>query len=193
MAGSLPPEGGGKGAHWPGLHHVHHAEGRTHCDRWQGEAVSDKASLVLFFMQLIEPSRTFTLLCVRTKEGGAVKLWDQEMKRCRVFQLETGQQVECVRSVCRGKVRSNHLHPVILLSQDIVTTMSFLVPLRERSWWGRRTGRSSKSGRRMQHPTCCWTAMHGGESAVWRRILLKRSASLLAMTPPSAYGTSPTR
>ncbi|XP_068597059.1 echinoderm microtubule-associated protein-like 6 [Brachionichthys hirsutus] len=38
-----------------------------------------------------------------TKEGGAVKLWDQEMKRCRAFQLETGRQVECVRSVCRGK------------------------------------------------------------------------------------------
>ncbi|KAG8014924.1 Echinoderm microtubule-associated protein-like 6 [Nibea albiflora] len=39
-----------------------------------------------------------------TKEGGAVKLWDQEMKRCRAFQLETGQPVENVRSVCRGKV-----------------------------------------------------------------------------------------
>ncbi|XP_045150033.1 echinoderm microtubule-associated protein-like 6 [Echinops telfairi] len=38
-----------------------------------------------------------------TKEGGAVKLWDQEMKRCRAFQLETGQLVECVRSVCRSK------------------------------------------------------------------------------------------
>ncbi|XP_047458383.1 echinoderm microtubule-associated protein-like 6 isoform X2 [Mugil cephalus] len=37
-----------------------------------------------------------------TKEGGAVKLWDQEMKRCRAFQLESGRQVECVRSVCRG-------------------------------------------------------------------------------------------
>lgn len=45
-------------------------------------------------------------VCVigRTKEGGAVKLWDQEMKRCRAFQLETGQLVENVRSVCRGKV-----------------------------------------------------------------------------------------
>lgn len=31
-------------------------------------------------------------------------MWDQEMKRCRAFQLETGQPVECVRSVCRGKV-----------------------------------------------------------------------------------------
>lgn len=38
-----------------------------------------------------------------------MKLWDQEMKRCRAFQLETGQQVECVRSVCRGKVRTLHL------------------------------------------------------------------------------------
>uniref|UniRef100_A0A3P9CCP9 Uncharacterized protein n=1 Tax=Maylandia zebra TaxID=106582 RepID=A0A3P9CCP9_9CICH len=33
--------------------------------------------------------------------GGAVKLWDQEMKRCRAFQLETGQPVESVRS---GKI-----------------------------------------------------------------------------------------
>lgn len=30
-------------------------------------------------------------------------MWDQEMKRCRAFQLETGQLVECVRSVCRGR------------------------------------------------------------------------------------------
>ena len=48
---------------------------------------------------------------ISTKEGGAVKLWDQEMKRCRAFQLETGQQVECVRSVCRGKVSlAQHTH-----------------------------------------------------------------------------------
>lgn len=51
---------------------------------------------------------SFQTVCVRvidrTKEGGAVKLWDQEMKRCRAFQLETGQLVENVRSVCRGKV-----------------------------------------------------------------------------------------
>lgn len=49
-------------------------------------------------------SMTFVGVIDRTKEGGAVKLWDQEMKRCRAFQLETGQQVENVRSVCRGKV-----------------------------------------------------------------------------------------
>uniref|UniRef100_A0A3B3IJQ9 EMAP like 6 n=1 Tax=Oryzias latipes TaxID=8090 RepID=A0A3B3IJQ9_ORYLA len=45
----------------------------------------------------------------RTKEGGAVKLWDQEMKRCRAFQLETGQPVENVRSVCRGKIQGKIL------------------------------------------------------------------------------------
>lgn len=49
-------------------------------------------------------SEMFAGVSDRTKEGGAVKLWDQEMKRCRAFQLETGQLVENVRSVCRGKV-----------------------------------------------------------------------------------------
>ena len=44
-------------------------------------------------------------LC-RSKEGGALKLWDQELKRCRAFRLETGQIIDCVRSVCRGKVTS---------------------------------------------------------------------------------------
>lgn len=34
-----------------------------------------------------------------------MKLWDQELKRCRAFRLETGQTTDCVRSVCRGKVR----------------------------------------------------------------------------------------
>lgn len=38
-----------------------------------------------------------------SKEGGAVKLWDQELRRCRAFKLETGQVTDCVRSVCRGK------------------------------------------------------------------------------------------
>uniref|UniRef100_A0A3Q2XCV2 EMAP like 5 n=1 Tax=Hippocampus comes TaxID=109280 RepID=A0A3Q2XCV2_HIPCM len=38
-----------------------------------------------------------------SKEGGALKLWDQELKRCRAFRLETGQVIDCVRSVCRGK------------------------------------------------------------------------------------------
>ncbi|XP_013391678.1 echinoderm microtubule-associated protein-like 6 [Lingula anatina] len=37
------------------------------------------------------------------KESGAVKLWDQEMKRCRSFQLDSGAQVDVVKSVCRTK------------------------------------------------------------------------------------------
>nr|XP_046163640.1 echinoderm microtubule-associated protein-like 5 isoform X2 [Oncorhynchus gorbuscha] len=38
-----------------------------------------------------------------SKDGGALKLWDQELKRCRAFRLETGQIIDCVRSVCRVK------------------------------------------------------------------------------------------
>ncbi|GAB5573088.1 echinoderm microtubule-associated protein-like 5 isoform X3 [Prionailurus iriomotensis] len=38
-----------------------------------------------------------------SREGGAVKLWDQELRRCRAFRLDTGQATDCVRSVCRGK------------------------------------------------------------------------------------------
>lgn len=41
-----------------------------------------------------------------------------------------------------------------------------LVFLRVRSWWGRKTARSSRSGRRMRRPTCCWTVTLGGESGV---------------------------
>ncbi|KAH0502383.1 Echinoderm microtubule-associated protein-like 5 [Microtus ochrogaster] len=45
-----------------------------------------------------------------SKEGGAVKLWDQELRRCRAFRLETGQVTDCVRSVCRGKKMLNKVN-----------------------------------------------------------------------------------
>ncbi|XP_077993248.1 echinoderm microtubule-associated protein-like 6 [Glandiceps talaboti] len=38
-----------------------------------------------------------------SKDGGAVKLWDQELKRCRAFGLDSGHKVDVVRSVCRAK------------------------------------------------------------------------------------------
>ena len=50
---------------------------------------SDKILLVIFLSR-------------NTKEGVAIKLWDQEMKRCRSLSLGPGPCV--VRSVCRGKV-----------------------------------------------------------------------------------------
>ncbi|KAH0620443.1 hypothetical protein JD844_020897 [Phrynosoma platyrhinos] len=50
---------------------------------------------------LVSPSAIINIV---SKEGGAVKLWDQELRRCRAFRLETGQTIDCVRSVCRGKV-----------------------------------------------------------------------------------------
>ncbi|KAL7992619.1 hypothetical protein Chor_016875 [Crotalus horridus] len=45
-----------------------------------------------------------------SKEGGALKLWDQELRRCRAFRLETGQVIDCVRSVCRGKKMVNKVN-----------------------------------------------------------------------------------
>lgn len=33
-----------------------------------------------------------------------MKLWDQEMKRCRSFTLGSGSKIDVVKSVCRYKV-----------------------------------------------------------------------------------------
>ncbi|KAJ8309461.1 hypothetical protein KUTeg_014335 [Tegillarca granosa] len=39
-----------------------------------------------------------------SRENGPVKLWDQEMKRCRAFPLhESGKKLDVVKSVCRTK------------------------------------------------------------------------------------------
>lgn len=59
-----------------------------------------------------------------------MKLWDQEMKRCRAFQLETGRLVECVRSVCRGKVRTFYFKiPSIFISFICPSSSSSVPPL----------------------------------------------------------------
>ena len=51
-------------------------------------------------------NNVFFLIYVRNlKDGGSVKLWDQEMKRCRSFNLGSGSAVDVVKSVCRQKVR----------------------------------------------------------------------------------------
>ncbi|XP_064621338.1 echinoderm microtubule-associated protein-like 6 [Lineus longissimus] len=39
----------------------------------------------------------------RSKDGGPVKLWDQEMKRCRAFNIDTKDDITVVKSVCREK------------------------------------------------------------------------------------------
>ncbi|XP_038072339.1 echinoderm microtubule-associated protein-like 6 [Patiria miniata] len=39
----------------------------------------------------------------KSKDSGPVKLWDQEMKRCRAFQLGTGNTMDVIKSVCRCK------------------------------------------------------------------------------------------
>jgi len=37
-----------------------------------------------------------------SKENRSVKIWDQEMKKCRMFQLSSGSEQPVPRSVCRG-------------------------------------------------------------------------------------------
>lgn len=65
------------------------------------QACIDRIAVIDSFIHSI---CNFSLYYTSSKEGGAVKLWDQELRRCRAFRLETGQIIDCVRSVCRGKV-----------------------------------------------------------------------------------------
>lgn len=51
----------------------------------------------------------YKALCLcfgRSKDSGPVKLWDQEMKRCRAFPLKepSAGKADVVKSVCRAKV-----------------------------------------------------------------------------------------
>jgi microtubule-associated protein-like 6 len=46
----------------------------------------------------------------RNKDGGPVKLWDQEMKRCRAFNIDTKDDISVVKSVCREKVGGTRVH-----------------------------------------------------------------------------------
>lgn len=155
MEGSLPAEGGGQSSHWTCLHHVHHTKRRPYCHRRERTAVRNllvsymivRLCLICYFMNSAN-------VCgrVRTKEGGAVKLWDQEMKRCRAFQLETGQVVDCVRSVCRGKVSntysylSDFINGHCIFNLNVVLDISHV--LRGKSWWEQRMERSLRLGRR---------------------------------------------
>ena len=52
---------------------------------------------------------------VRAKDNGAVKLWDQEMKRCRAFPLrDHGSKCDVVKSVCRIKVHLDTFRSIFL-------------------------------------------------------------------------------
>lgn len=57
------------------------------------------------------------MCCRSLKEGGCVKLWDQEMKRCRAYQIDTGGDVDIIKSVCRIKV-----HRLWCVSMSSLTT-----------------------------------------------------------------------
>lgn len=70
----------------------------------------------------------------RGLDGGPVKLWDQEMKRCRAFQLNTGQEVDIVKSVTRVKVSALLISSVVLARQDRLGP--FQCVLQKRVLWG---------------------------------------------------------
>nr|KAG5687806.1 hypothetical protein BaRGS_005436 [Batillaria attramentaria] len=66
-----------------------------------------------------------------TKDSGPVKLWDQEMKRCRAFPLrESGSKADVIKSVCRykGKIlvgtRDNDIYEVNEKSGSITVLMA---------------------------------------------------------------------
>ena len=60
------------------------------------------------------------LCCCSGREGGPVKLWDQEMRRCRAFQIETGQKTDVVKSVSRCKVTA----PFVVIFSTVQVAMS---------------------------------------------------------------------
>ncbi|OCT79280.1 hypothetical protein XELAEV_18026090mg [Xenopus laevis] len=96
-----------------------------------------------------------------TKEGGAVKLWDQEMKRCRAFQLETGQTLDCVRSVCRGKGKvlvGTKNGEIIEVGEKTAASNIIMNGHVEGEIWGLAT-----------HPSkeICLTASNDGTARIW--------------------------
>ena len=45
------------------------------------------------------------IMTCRLKDSGPVKLWDQDMKRCKAFTISEGvKKADIVKSVCRLKV-----------------------------------------------------------------------------------------
>jgi len=64
-------------------------------------AWSHTCAIVPSFLSLVAFSRHYWF-CRRSNEGGAVKLWDQEMRRCRAFQVSA----TVIKSVSRLKVRT---------------------------------------------------------------------------------------
>lgn len=110
----------------------------------------------------------------RSKEGGALKLWDQELKRCRAFRLETGQIVDCVRSVCRGKVGKGRkgLKGQGVISNDDSWTLAVVSGENPRGNPERRDHRGRGEERSVQHlgkRTHGWTYLGPGHPSLQRR------------------------
>ncbi|XP_029642851.1 echinoderm microtubule-associated protein-like 6 [Octopus sinensis] len=75
-----------------------------------------------------------------TAENGAVKLWDQEMKRCRAFPLvDSGSKMIVVKSVCRAKGKilvGTHLNNVYEITEKNGITKPLVTGHGEGEVWG---------------------------------------------------------
>lgn len=61
------------------------------------------------------------------RSGNAVKLWDQDMKKCKNFQLSTGNKMDVVKSVCRAKVSSDSERFLQITCSDACFQYLFLI------------------------------------------------------------------
>ncbi len=83
---------------------------------WFNSGVTNSVVTVWNFPLTLFKGR-FLINRTKNKDSGPVKLWDQEMKRCRAFQLGTSSSIDIVKSVCRCKVSGTfHLAPFLGLS-----------------------------------------------------------------------------
>ena len=66
---------------------------------WVCDLAGQRTAALVYF-------KTLGLCFGRSKDSGPVKLWDQEMKRCRAFPLKepSAGKADVVKSVCRSKV-----------------------------------------------------------------------------------------
>ncbi|CAG5133153.1 unnamed protein product, partial [Candidula unifasciata] len=97
-----------------------------------------------------------------SKDNGPVKLWDQEMKRCKAFPFkESGSTADVVKSVCRAKGKilvGTKENSILEISEKTGTVQVIVAGHGEGEVWGLD-----------QHPTTsrCITASYDGTVRLW--------------------------
>ncbi|XP_055878559.1 echinoderm microtubule-associated protein-like 6 isoform X2 [Biomphalaria glabrata] len=119
------------------------------------------------------------------KDNGPVKLWDQEMKRCKAFPLkETGSKADVVKSVCRAKGKilvGTKDNCVLEISEKTGTVQMLVAGHGEGEVWGLD-----------RHPTMSKfiTASYDGTVRLWD-ITTKSLSAKLDVTAARSVAFSP--